>query len=89
MRQKTERHQAAAERTIKDIRRRTRKRYSSEEKIRIVLAGLLIKEVNKLASRFDATAAWLTVPMRPDDGTYDFPFRPNPIFLAKADLNAA
>ena len=41
MRQKTERHQAAADRTIKDIRRRTRKRYSSEEKIRIVLAGLL------------------------------------------------
>jgi len=40
MRQKTERHQGAAERTIKDIRRRTRKRYSSEEKIRIVLAGL-------------------------------------------------
>ena len=37
---KTERHQGAAERTIKDIRRKTRKRYSSEEKIRIVLAGL-------------------------------------------------
>ena len=40
MRQKTERHQGAVERTIKDIRRQTRKRYSSEEKIRIVLAGL-------------------------------------------------
>jgi transposase len=40
MRQISERHQGAAERTIKDIRRRTRKRYSSEEKIRIVLAGL-------------------------------------------------
>ena len=40
MRQKTERHQDAAEGTIKDIRRQTRKRYSSEEKIRIVLAGL-------------------------------------------------
>ena len=40
MRQKAERHQDAAERTIKDIRRQTRKRYSSEEKIRIVLAGL-------------------------------------------------
>ena len=39
MRQKTERQQGAAERTIKDIRRQTRKRYSSEEKIRIVLAG--------------------------------------------------
>ena len=40
MREKTERHQNAAERTIKDIRRQTRKRYSSEEKIKIVLAGL-------------------------------------------------
>jgi len=40
MRQKTKRHQDAAEHTIKDIRRQTRKRYSSEEKIRIVLAGL-------------------------------------------------
>ena len=40
MRRKTERHQDAAERTIKDIRRHTRKRYSSEEKIRTVLAGL-------------------------------------------------
>ena len=40
MRHRTERHQAAAERTLKDIRRKTRKRYSSEEKIRIVLAGL-------------------------------------------------
>ena len=40
MRHKTERHQDAAERSIKDISRKTRKRYSSEEKIRIVLAGL-------------------------------------------------
>lgn len=40
MRQKTERYQGGAERTIKDIRRHTRKRDSSEEKIRIVLAGL-------------------------------------------------
>jgi len=40
MRQRSKRHQDAAERTMKDIRRKTRKRYSSEEKIRIVLAGL-------------------------------------------------
>ncbi len=40
MRQKAERHQDAADRSIKDIRRKTRKRYSAEEKIRIVLAGL-------------------------------------------------
>jgi transposase len=40
MRQKPERHQDAADRSIKDTRRKTRRRYSSEEKIRIVLAGL-------------------------------------------------
>lgn len=40
MRQKAERYQSAAERTIKDIRRQTRKRYTAEDKIRILLAGL-------------------------------------------------
>ena len=40
MRQKTERHQEAAERTIKDIRRQTRRKYTAEDKIRIVLSGL-------------------------------------------------
>ena len=30
----------AAEQTVRDIRRRTRKQYSAEEKIRIVLSGL-------------------------------------------------
>ena len=40
MRQKTERHQEAADRTIKDIRRQTRRRFSAEDKIRIVLSGL-------------------------------------------------
>ncbi|MCP5082553.1 MAG: IS3 family transposase, partial [Alphaproteobacteria bacterium] len=39
MRQISQRHQGAAERTVKDIRRKTRRRYSSEDKIRIVLAG--------------------------------------------------
>ena len=37
---KKERRQDAAERTAKDIRRKTRKNYSSEENIRTVLAGL-------------------------------------------------
>ena len=40
MRQKPERHRDAAERTVKDIRRKTRKRYSSKDKIRSVRAGL-------------------------------------------------
>ena len=40
MRQKPQTQQTAADRTIKDIRRATRKQYSAEEKIRIVLDGL-------------------------------------------------
>ena len=40
MRQKSNALKAGAEQTVRDIRRRTRKQYSAEEKIRIVLAGL-------------------------------------------------
>ncbi len=40
MRQKQQRHQDGADRAIKDIRRQTRRRFSAEEKTRIVLAGL-------------------------------------------------
>jgi transposase-like protein len=40
MRPKSSKPKASAERVVKDIRRATRKQYSAEEKIRIVLAGL-------------------------------------------------
>ena len=40
MRQKSETQKPASERIVKDIRRATRKQYSAEEKIRIVLDGL-------------------------------------------------
>ena len=40
MRPKPSSHKAAAERVVKDIRRATRKQYSAEDKIRIVLDGL-------------------------------------------------
>jgi transposase len=40
MRQKQTGRQSSSERIIKDIKRRTRKQYSVEEKIRIVLDGL-------------------------------------------------
>jgi transposase len=40
MRQKPGTPKASAEKVVKDIRRRTRKQHSSEEKIRIVLEGL-------------------------------------------------
>jgi len=40
MRQKSEGQKQGAERVIKSIRRATRKQYSAEEKIQIVLSGL-------------------------------------------------
>jgi len=40
MRQKPGTKQSHGEKVVKDIRRATRKQYSAEEKIRIVLAGL-------------------------------------------------
>ena len=40
MRQKSGIHKATAEKVVRDIRRATRKQYSAEEKIRIVLDGL-------------------------------------------------
>jgi len=40
MRQKSMSSRAGANQTVRDIRRRTRKQYSAEEKIRIVLSGL-------------------------------------------------
>ena len=40
MRSKVERHSEEAEKTVRDIRRATRRQYSAEEKVRIVIAGL-------------------------------------------------
>ncbi len=40
MRQKTMSTKSPAERVVRDIRRKTRKQYSAEEKIRIILEGL-------------------------------------------------
>ena len=40
MRQKSTRAKEPAEKTVRDIHRLTRKQYSAEEKVRIVLEGL-------------------------------------------------
>ena len=40
MKQKSQNVKDPAEKAVRDIRRRTRKQYSAEEKIRIVLSGL-------------------------------------------------
>ena len=40
MRPKSSKPKVSAERVVKDIRRKTRRQFSAEEKIRIVLEGL-------------------------------------------------
>jgi transposase len=44
MRQKSQTRQTGAAKAVKDLRRATRKQYSAEEKIRIVLDGLRCEE---------------------------------------------
>ncbi len=48
-----------AERTVRDIRRRTRKQYSAEEKIRIVLSGLRGEDSIAVAVAQAGTAAYV------------------------------
>ena len=45
MKQKPAERPASPERIIRDIKRKTRKQYSAEEKIRIVLDGFAVKTV--------------------------------------------
>ena len=52
MKQKSGPDKAPPDRAIKDIRRQTRRHYSTEEKIRIVLEGLRGEEnISELSSR--------------------------------------
>jgi transposase len=44
MRLAMERHSEEAEKSVRDIRRATRRQYSAEEKVRIVIAGLRAEE---------------------------------------------
>ena len=54
MRQKSRPEKQPAEDTIKDIRRATRRRFSAEEKIRVVLEGLRGEEsIAELCRRED------------------------------------
>lgn len=46
MRQKTARHQDAADRTINDIRRQTRRKHSAEDKMRNVMSGVKSEDSN-------------------------------------------
>ena len=49
MRQKPGTPKSSAERIVKDVRRRTRKHHSADEKIRIVLEGLRGEESRNTA----------------------------------------
>ena len=56
MRSKAERHSEDAEKAVRDIRRATRRQYSAEEKVRIVIAGLrgedsIAKPCRKISQR--------------------------------------
>jgi transposase len=59
MRQKSGTPKAMAERVVKDIRRKTRKHHSAEEKIRIVLEGLRGEESIAELCRREGIAASL------------------------------
>jgi transposase len=59
MRQKSGTLKATAERVVKDIRRKTRKHHSAEEKIRIVLEGLRGEESIAELCRREGIAASL------------------------------
>jgi transposase len=48
MRQKSMHTDSSSERVVKDIRRATRKRHSSEEKIRIVLDDLRDQRISEM-----------------------------------------
>ena len=48
----------AADRTVWDIRRKTRKQYSAEEKIRIVLSGLRGEDINAELCRREGIAEY-------------------------------
>jgi transposase len=59
MRQKSMSRKDPAEKAIRDIRRKTRKRYSAEEKIRIVLSGLRGEESIAVLCRHEGIAEGL------------------------------
>ena len=65
MRQRSGTSKSSVERVVKDIRRRTRKHHSSEEKIRIVLEGLRGEESIAELCRREAT---VTGRLRPPAG---------------------
>ncbi len=61
MKKKSDNSKDAADRLVKVIRRKTRKHYSAEEKIRIVLAGLRGEESIATLCRLEGIADSLSI----------------------------
>jgi transposase len=59
IRQKSGKQKPTAERVVRDIRRKTRRRHSAEEKIRIVLEGFRGEESIAVLCRREGIAASL------------------------------
>ena len=59
MRQKSMSKNDPAERTVRDIRRKTRKQYTAEEKIRIVVSGLRGEESIAALCCREGRRAWV------------------------------
>ena len=70
MRQQTRPLKEPAEKVVQDIRRATRKHYSAEEKIRIVLEGLRGEDsIAELCREGIAQSAWLAIRLGPPPRT--------------------
>jgi transposase len=68
MRQKSGQQKPTADKAIKDIRRATRKSYSAEEKIRIVLEGLRGEDSIAALCRREGIAESMSCPSSNDFG---------------------
>jgi transposase len=58
MTKKSQTSKDAAEKVVKNIRRKTRQTYSTEEKIRIVLVGLRGEKITSTNSTRDIAEIW-------------------------------
>jgi hypothetical protein len=70
MRTQEERHSEEAEKTVRDIRRATRRQYSAKEKVRIVLARLRGEDgIAELCRNWFASGGYDTFARRPNLST--------------------
>ena len=83
MRSKRANSKAPAERVVKDIRRKTRRQFSAEEKIRIVLEGLRGDDSIAELCRKEGIAQSLYYSNRPANPAYRLKSLPVTLFLQR------